>query len=226
MTELYIVDDAFEKKDFSINSLDKGDYEYCTFLNCDFSNSDLSEVRFIDCEFVDCNLCSANLKKSALQGVKFKNCKMLGLHFDKCNPFGFTVMFEDCTLNHSSFYKTKIRNTVFKNSKLIEVDFTQCDLTETVFNNCNLDRATFDNTIIEHANFCTSYNYSINPEINQIKKAKFSKQEELFERYKEDLGNDYSLNDILEVGYPIIEAKIDIIASGNLTRVIPYEQGK
>ncbi|MFZ8310602.1 hypothetical protein ACO1LC_14210, partial [Staphylococcus aureus] len=47
-----------------------------------------------------------------------------------------------------------------------------------------------------------------------------SKQEELFERYKEDLGHDYSLNDILEVGYPIIEAKIDIIASGKPNDVL------
>ncbi|MDK9910609.1 hypothetical protein, partial [Klebsiella pneumoniae] len=38
--------------------------------------------------------------------------------------------------------------------------------------------------------------------------------------YKEDLGNDYSLNDILEVGYPIIEAKIDIIASGKPNDVL------
>jgi fluoroquinolone resistance protein len=37
-----------------------------------------------------------------------------------------------------------------------------------------LDRAIFDNTILEKADFRTSFNYSINPERNKMKKSKFS----------------------------------------------------
>jgi hypothetical protein len=37
-----------------------------------------------------------------------------------------------------------------------------------------LIRATFENTIIEKVDFRTSYNYSIDLEINKVKKAKFS----------------------------------------------------
>ncbi|HET6539095.1 MAG TPA: pentapeptide repeat-containing protein, partial [Chryseolinea sp.] len=74
----------------------------------------------------------------------------------------------------SSFYKTKIKRTFFKNSQLREADFTECDLTSCLFENCDLTRATFDNTIIEKADFLTSYNYSIDPEKNRLKKAKFS----------------------------------------------------
>jgi fluoroquinolone resistance protein len=99
---------------------------------------------------------------------------MLGLHFDSCNEFGLSFSFENCILNYSSFYKTKIKKTSFKNAQLQEVDFTECDLTESLFENCDLSRATFDNTVIEKADFRTSYNYSIDPEINRIKKAKFS----------------------------------------------------
>jgi hypothetical protein len=47
-------------------------------------------------------------------------------------------------------------------------------LTSSVFHNCNLLKAAFYNTIIEKADFATSINYSIDPEINRIKKAKFS----------------------------------------------------
>ncbi len=57
---------------------------------------------------------------------------------------------------------------------MIEVDFSNCDLSGSVFENCNLLRATFENTILEKADFCTSFNYSLDPEINKIKKAKFS----------------------------------------------------
>jgi fluoroquinolone resistance protein len=43
-----------------------------------------------------------------------------------------------------------------------------------VFDNCDLSKASFDNTILEKADFRTAFNYSINPESNKIKKAKFS----------------------------------------------------
>ena len=99
---------------------------------------------------------------------------MLGLHFNNCNVFGLAFSFENCILNHSSFYKVKIKKTTFKNTQLQEADFTECDLTGSLFDNCDLSRATFDNTIIEKSDFHTSYNYSIDPEINRIKKARFS----------------------------------------------------
>lgn len=99
---------------------------------------------------------------------------MLGLHFDTCSEFGLSFSFDTCQLNHSSFYKTKLKKTVFKNSQLQDTDFAETDLTSAMFDNCNLIQATFDNTILEKADFRTSYNYSLDPEINRIKKAKFS----------------------------------------------------
>ncbi|MEM4663148.1 MAG: pentapeptide repeat-containing protein, partial [Candidatus Diapherotrites archaeon] len=94
--------------------------------------------------------------------------------FDTCNEFGLSFSFEGCQLNHSSFYKTKIKKTIFKDSELLETDFTEADLTNAVFDKCNLTQAIFDHTILEKADFRTSYNYTIDPEINRIKKAKFS----------------------------------------------------
>jgi fluoroquinolone resistance protein len=86
----------------------------------------------------------------------------------------FSAAFDNCTLNHSSFFKMNLKKMQFKNSTLHEVDFTESDLSNAVFNNCDLLTAKFENTILEKADFCTSFNYSINPEINRIKKAKFS----------------------------------------------------
>ena len=99
---------------------------------------------------------------------------MLGLHFENCNQFGLSFNFENCTLNHSSFYKTKIKKTVFKNTQLKETDFTECDLTNSVFDHCDLTGAKFENTVLEKTDFRTSFNYSIDPEINKIKKARFA----------------------------------------------------
>ncbi|GHU58990.1 hypothetical protein FACS189411_15280 [Bacteroidia bacterium] len=67
-----------------------------------------------------------------------------------------------------------MKNTRFKNTQLQEVDFVEADLTGSIFENCDLTRTIFERTILEKADFRTSYNYSLDPEANRIKKAKFS----------------------------------------------------
>jgi len=54
------------------------------------------------------------------------------------------------------------------------MDFADADLSGAVFDNCDLYQAAFNYTNLEKADFRTAYNYSIDPEINRIKKAKFS----------------------------------------------------
>jgi len=101
---------------------------------------------------------------------------MLGLKFEHCNPFLFKVDFESCQLNLSSFYKLKLKKAMFRNCTLHEVDFTEADLPEVVFDNCDLRGAVFDFTNLVKADFRTSFNYSVHPETNKIKKARFSKE--------------------------------------------------
>ncbi len=170
----YHQDQTFDKLNHSTSPLAKGEYENCVFKNCDLSNADFSEFKFIDCQFIACNVSLAKLLRTTLRDVQFKDCKLLGLHFDKCNEFGLSLGFEGCNLSHSSFYKTKIKKTVFKNTQLHEVDFTECDLTAAVFDNCDLHHAKFDNTLLEKADLRSAFNYSINPDGNRIKKARFS----------------------------------------------------
>lgn len=170
MQDTYIEDETFNKED----RLSKAEYEYCVFTNMDFSHQDLSGFSFIDCIFDSCNFSLTKINKTIFRDAQFKNCKMLGLLFDTCNPFSLSFSFEECQLNHSSFYKTKINKTVFRNSQLQETDFSEANLTGAVFDNCDLALATFNQTILEKVDFRTAYNYSIAPETNRIKKAKFS----------------------------------------------------
>lgn len=170
MQETFTYDKTIDKNDL----LTKGEYENCIFNNCNLADSDLSEFKFIDCTFTGCNLSLAKLDKTVFRDVNFKECKMIGLHFDACNEFGLSFSFDGCQLNLSSFYKLKIKKTIFKNSQLQEADFTETDLTNALFENCNFAQAIFDHTILEKVDFRTSFNYSIDPEINRIKKAKFS----------------------------------------------------
>ena len=174
MERTYIQDKKFEKEDLTTNEFAIADYENCIFTNCDFSNADLSQRVFLECEFNSCNLSTANLLKTGLKNVKFKDSKLLGLHFENCDPFLFEVDFDTCFLKLSSFYKLRLKKTRFKNSDLTEVDFTEAELANSLFDNCDLGGARFERTILEKADLRTSRNYSIDPEINKIKKAKFS----------------------------------------------------
>ncbi len=159
---------------FNKNDGEVLEYENCHFKNCDFSEADLSGCIFTDCRFDTCNLSLAKLDKTALRTVHFTHCKMLALRFDSCNSFGLELGFENCRLDHSSFYGTKIKKTVFLNSQLVECDFAECDLSGSVFSNCDLTGTLFENTILEYTDFRTAFNFTLNPEMNRVKKAKFS----------------------------------------------------
>ncbi len=176
MQETYIKDETFSINDCHQSTIKKGEYENCIFNGCDFSNIPLSEIKFIDCEFNGCNLSIAILNGTAFQNVTFIDCKMLGLQFNACNGFGFSVSFEGCQMNHSSFFKVQLKKTKFKDCQLEEVDFSEADLSQAEFENCNLFQSVFNHTLLEKTDFRTAYNFTIDPEENKIKKAKFSLQ--------------------------------------------------
>jgi fluoroquinolone resistance protein len=173
MTNEYIEGKNFEKEDYTILALPKGEYENCTFLQCNFSNTDLSNIFFIECKFINCNLSLATLNNTAFREIDFTDCKLLGLHFENCNEFLFSVGFTNCNLNLCSFYQRKMKKSLFRNASFHEVDFTETDISGSVFESCDLSGAVFSNTNLEKADFSTAVNYSIDPNMNKIRKAKF-----------------------------------------------------
>ena len=101
----YHQDKTFDKLNFTANPLAKGEYENCVFKNCELSNTDLTDVKFIECRFIACNLSLAKLMRTTLRDVNFKDCKMLGMHFDKCNEFGLSVSFDTCNLSRNGIHQ-------------------------------------------------------------------------------------------------------------------------
>lgn len=174
MGQHYITEQTFNTINYEKEPLQKGEYENCTFSNCDFSHTDIFKIKFINCLFADCNFSNSNLTETSLQDVQFKDCKMPGLYFEKCYTFGFAVHFENCRLNHSSFYRVDLSDSSFSDSNLQEVDFTESNCKNVLFENCDMLKAIFDHTVLENADLRSAVNFSIDPEINRIKRAKFS----------------------------------------------------
>ena len=149
-------------------------FENCRFMNCDFSDGNFSNKSFIDCQFEDCNLSLANVSGTALQNIQFKGCKLSGVNFTKSQDFLFEMHFYNCILDNAVFFRKKNKKAIFKDCSLVETDFTEADLSDCKFDNCNLNHAFFDRTVLKNADFSTSYNFTIDPDNNDIKKAKFS----------------------------------------------------
>ena len=173
MHDIIFEDEHFDKVDFAIAPLQKGQYDNCRFAACHLANANLTDFLFVDCMFDGCDLSNAHLANTAFRDVRFVNCKMIGLRFELCNSFGLAVLFEMCNLSYSSFYGTKLKKTIFRHVVLHEADLTEADLTEAVLEHSDLRDAKFENTNLAKADLRTSKNYSIDPEINHIKKARF-----------------------------------------------------
>ena len=174
MASKYISDRHFEKLSFSVDPPERASYENCVFEDCDFSGGNLSLLSFEECEFRNCNLSLVKMGETALKNVQFSDCKILGVRFEHCNPFLLAFSFENCKLDLSSFYGLKIKKTTFENCSLQEVDLTDTDLESATFSNCDLLHARFDRTNLEKADLRSAFNYSIDPENNKLRKAKFS----------------------------------------------------
>ncbi len=174
MDKQFVEDKVFKEIDFTSEGITKSEFDNCSFNRCNFTNTDLSEMVFSDCRFENCDLSLAKLKNSEFKETEFKNCKMLGLRFDQCNNFLLSFNFEDCILNYSSFFKLKLKNTKFIDCKMEGVEFGLSDLTSSTFLYCDLSRAIFENTVLTGADLRTSYNFSIDPELNRINNAKFT----------------------------------------------------
>ena len=109
-----------------------------------------------------------------LNNIHFINSKLLGINFSECVSQPFIVNMRGSILDYCSFEKKKMAKTAFLDCSMKNVDFTETDLTKAIFANTDLLNAIFYQTVLKEANFLTAFNFSIDPEANALKKAKFS----------------------------------------------------
>lgn len=175
MSKLLKPSEIISNINFSLQKSDREDYEKCEFLNCTFT--DISNLNFINCSFKNCNLSNCKLNNIKLQGVEFVDCKLLGINFFQAKDFAFTVFCEKCILDYASFDSKKLNKSEFKYCKMHDVNFTKADLSKTIFIDCDLYEAIFAQTNLSGVDLTSIKNFSIDPEINNLKKAKFLSQD-------------------------------------------------
>ncbi|ADB37539.1 pentapeptide repeat-containing protein [Spirosoma linguale] len=149
-------------------------FEQCTFKNLDLSKVAFGGTSFVNCRFTDCNLGMAVLEGTKLDDVLFMDCKLNGVNFGQCNAFGFHVDFQTCQLDYASFFNRNLKKTRFVDCSLREARFLNCDLSGALFKNCNLELTVFATNTLTQTDFSSSYNLSLDPDQNKIRKTKFS----------------------------------------------------
>jgi fluoroquinolone resistance protein len=171
---IYYADQLFEQGAFP----QTGHLE-TQFNGCTFKNFDLTEVDFTGCDFVKstfdtCNLSMVKFGHVGFDQVQFNNCKLIGVDFSNTKDFLFNVNFANSILDYAAFMKKKNRKGYFNNCSLKGTDFSEADLTSAIFERCDLNAAVFMRSTLTSANFVTAYNFTIDPEKNLLRKAKFS----------------------------------------------------
>jgi uncharacterized protein YjbI with pentapeptide repeats len=149
-------------------------FEECRFIHCNFAQADFSNLMFRECIFDRCDLTLLKLSGTGLQEVQFIDCKLLGVQFSECRKLLLGINFERCMMKLSIFISLDLKNTSFNDCDLQEADFTGANLSGSRFGNCDFHRALFFHTNLEKSDFRTAFNFSISPESNRLKKAKFS----------------------------------------------------
>ena len=153
-------------------------FENCRFINCNFSETQFISCKFVDCEFKSCNLSSAQFDNSSFSEVVFYESKAIGINWTKLKwpsiKLSSPFQFYKSNISHSSFYGLDLLEVVIKECKAYEVDFRDADFTGANFSLTDFERSLFMHTKLYSADFSDAINYNIDPNENDIRKAKFT----------------------------------------------------
>ena len=127
--------------------------EGCVFEDCDFKGVDLRGVRFVDCRFLSCDMTNCGVVDAGFQEVDLVGCKALGVRWDTCNPFLFSLKATDSQLDYGCWVGVDLSRSRFKGGSLREADFTEVngqglimadvDVTGARWERCSLQGAAF-----------------------------------------------------------------------------------
>lgn len=171
-------DELFRNLDFSKGVHEGVKFYDCVFEDCDFTEAAFSQCRFRDCEFVNCNLSVCNVQGSAFSGVRFVECKAVGINWTSASwpriRTGAALVFKESVVSYSCFSGVDMSEAVFSGCRAIEADFSEADCSDCDFAGTDLAGSIFRNTKLARANFVDATNYAIDIFQNDIRRARFA----------------------------------------------------
>jgi fluoroquinolone resistance protein len=166
-----------------VTQLKNKTFENCKFSGCDFTGVTLLSCKFINCDFKFCNLSSVQMSYTSFSETAFDESKLIGIDWNKAKwPFvkiDSPIEFYNTDISYSSFYELDLNGIVIESCKAHEVDFRAGNFSKGRFIATDFLGSLFMHTDLRAASFLEAINYNINPNDNNICKAKFSTPEVL-----------------------------------------------
>jgi len=171
----------FDNLDLAEQEISSKVFEECTFTNGNFKETVFRSCKFVDCKFEKCDLSIVKLNYSRFSDVVFEECKMIGVNwttvawpnFTMCAP----IKFFRCILNDSTFLGLSLEEIVIEACKAHDVDFRDGNFSQASFTSSDFTNSLFNKTNLTGADFIDATNYYIDIYQNEIKSAKFCRQE-------------------------------------------------
>ncbi len=184
-------DRTFEDANLNSTRLVASQFQNCSFIHCSFVETILLDCRFVDCNFKDCDMSLLDVPGSMFSGIKFEDTKLIGINWThgnwETNLLQEPLSFNRCVLNHSTFIGLTLKEIQIKDCIASDVDFREADLTRSGFRGTDLAESLFSNTNLTKADLSQARNYTISPQENTLKGAKFSLPEAMSLLYSLDI---------------------------------------
>ncbi len=146
------------------------------FIWIDFSGENFSLKNFSDCKIEKCNLSNISIKNTTFNNVYFIKSKIMWLDFTLINTILSNFNFLNCNIDLCSFNQMILKNINFEDSFIKECNFSKTNLENSNFSYCNLEKTIFNQTNLKNANLIGSSNFYIDPNLNNLEKTKFSRE--------------------------------------------------
>ncbi|MDA3946546.1 MAG: pentapeptide repeat-containing protein [Helicobacteraceae bacterium] len=173
--------EQFKGLDLSGETFNGITFEECLFAKCHFNETTFRGCSFEDCRFIECDMSVAKFGNSKFESVQFEGCRLSGIDWTLAAYsdylYASPYTFENCIMDYGSFFGLRLHDLVMRECKVSEVDFREADLLNASFVRSDLSHTVFRNTKLVKADFSGAEHYTIDLTANQLKGAKFSRDE-------------------------------------------------
>jgi len=171
----------FNNIELSYEKVENVEFEDCTFVECRFSDTEFVNCRFVDCLFLKTNLSLVIWSRCKFNSLVFDQCKLVGVDWTTVTwpnvVLSAPMKFQQCILNDASFFGLELEELVLEACQAIGVDFREANLEQGCFRQTNFEAALFNDTNLKFVDFTDAINYRIDVLYNEVKGAKFCRQE-------------------------------------------------
>ena len=170
--ESFYRDVEFKNVKFCQNKVYDVEFYNCTFLNCNLIKSILHKCEFEKCSFISCDLSLIIPNDSKFIDITFTKSKIVGVDWSYIKALSAPSKFNfyDCKIDNSSFHGLNLQGIKFHNCSAHDVDFEDTDLAKSDFKGTDLLKSRFKNTNLTAADLSGATDYSIDPNLNKLKK--------------------------------------------------------